>query len=55
MKYVNPIVDGLHALYNNVILSTSVSLVGPQKLNDYISMPIDYPLGIPSHTDNNIF
>ena len=45
----------MHALYNNVILGTGVSFIGPRKLNDYISMPTDYPLGIPSHTNNNIY
>ena len=52
MKYLNPIVDGLHALSNNAAFSAGVSLVSSSVFYDWVSTLIAYPLGIPTRTNN---
>jgi hypothetical protein len=52
MKYLNPVVDGLHALSNNAAFSAGVSLVSSSVLHDWIWTLIAYSLGIPTRTKN---
>ena len=51
MKFLNPIIDGLHALSNNAALSAGISLVR-SGVPDWIWTLIGYSLGISTRTNN---
>ena len=52
MKYLNPIVDGLHALSKNAAFGAGVRLVSSSVFHDWIWTRIASPLGIPTRTNN---
>ena len=51
-KYLNPIVDGIHALSNNPVLNAGISVISLSVLHHWILTLISYPLGIPTCTNN---
>ena len=53
MKYLKPIVDGLHTLSTNTALSAGVSIVSQRKFVGSLSLYFDpYYLGIPASTNS---